>query len=401
MNMKKNNFCHECGSIRSNATSNSQKGNSRNPLISANDLLDRIVDEANILLAVERVDADPQLVAEADCKTVCEVCRQLQIIEEREGLRRQLLQGGYFPEHIRTSSIGSNGQKHDHAMGIVRDQIVQRMIMQGVDACLPSAVIHPFSNACQSGRSVADTIAEADRAIAEGHLYAFTLNLKSLLVHVPLERLTAKLQRRIADGRVVRLVASFLTPVTQRRTEWNTLCGSACRDCVLVPWLASMLYADELGGELNAWGIRLISHEEGFTIFAHSHEGARRIREHVVALIVDTMGCPASYVKPRITVSDRMTLLGLRRRGDCWRFMRDYERAARTVYTLMLKRYEAGGDRIFVEKGCRSMTDFLDRHRGITNLDAEQFSELERWTDRMLLEAVYHRSILDARRLPR
>ena len=244
----------------------------------------------------------------------------------RETIRQQLLLGTYRPGKVRTVQIPkANGKKRTLGIATVQDRIVQTMILQAVMKNLPENAWSPYSYAYLPHSGVADAIADVNRIKEEGYRYGISLDLKSFFDNVPHDRLTYQLRKHIADKRVVGLVNAFLTPLIigrgKKRLTRNRI--GTPQGSVLSPWLASMLYLDELDQELTRRGLRFVRYADDVTVFSMSRKAAKRTMARLVDFLENTMKCPVNKDKTKVVKIGELSLLGVYYDHGCWHIERD------------------------------------------------------------------------------
>ena len=357
-------------------------GNHCIPVVEVPDLMERIVDEANFLHAILSVGRDPNKAPGYDHRSVGDVCRQLYSTPTaREEIRQQLLQGTYRPMKVRTVQIPkANGKKRTLGIATVQDRIVQTMILQAVNANLPEDAWNKHSYAYLPESGVANAIAEVNRIREEGYRYGISLDLKSFFDNVPHDRLTYQLQRHIADKRVVRLVSVFLTPLMiGKRRELTKNRKGTPQGSVLSPWLASMLYLDELDQEMERRGLRFVRYADDVTVFSHSRKSAKRIKARLIEFLEKTMKCPVNKDKTKVVRIEDLSLLGVYLDHGYWRIQRDKERDACAVYLAGLHKYVTTKDVFYLRKTADRMSGFVNHYARIPGMAHDEVPALKRW----------------------
>lgn len=351
------------------------------PVINDSNLLERIVDENNFLQAIEYIAANLRKSPGYDNKSVKEVCDSLSMPEAREEIRQQLLQGEYRPDKVRISPIRKpNGKMRPLGIATVLDRIVQRMILQVVISSLPENPWSPYSFAYQIGRNVGTAIKEVNSIRGEGYTHAVKIDLTSFFDNVPHDRLMKKLRIHIPDKRVVGLINAFLTTLvigqdgTVLRNRKGTLQGSP-----ISPWLASMLYLDELDQEMTRRGLRYVRFADDITVFTKSRKSAKRCKARLIEFIQNTMGCPVNSDKTVIEEVEHLSLYGVTWANGTWRIQRDKAREACAIYLGYLGDYTKMKDDFWLWKAASQMKGFITHFSIFPDFNRRQIRALKRW----------------------
>ena len=191
-------------------------GNHVIPTILDLDLMEQIADRDNLLQAINYIAREPKKASGPDYMGVKETCDWLSDQGNLEELRQQLLQGAYRPGKVRTVQIPkSNGDTRPLKIANVVDRIVQRAILQQVITNMPEFPWSPYSFAYHHGQNTTDAIAEVNKIRDEGYGFAIELDLQSFFDNVPHNRLRKKLQKHIADKRVVRMLSDIIASLVR------------------------------------------------------------------------------------------------------------------------------------------------------------------------------------------
>ena len=295
-----------------------------------------------------------------------------------------------MPNDVRITEIPkANGKKRKLGIATVRDRIVQNMILQIIDENSKQDTWSKYSYAYQKDCSVANAINEVDKIRSEGYRFCIQLDLKSFFDNVPHDRLMAKLNRHIADNRVVTLVRRFLTPIMRNRS------GHAVRNrigtpqgSVISPWLASKLYLDELDRELELRGLRFVRYADDVTVFCRSRHAARRVKERLINYMETTLRCPVNRDKTKIVGINEISLLGVGFKRGKWRILRGKLKASCCEFFSSLRTAKNTGDEAYLVKAIRRMRGFINFYNGIPDIAAKEVPQLKSWCWRTWIRAL-------------
>ena len=124
-----------------------------------------------------------------------------------------------------------------------------------------------------------------DALLKVGHDWVVAADLKSYFDTIPHERLLALLKARVADGRVLALVESFLRAGVLEETKgWQpTECGTP-QGGVISPLLAN-LYLDPLDHQMARAGCEMVRYADDFVILCRTQAEAQRALAAVSAWV--------------------------------------------------------------------------------------------------------------------
>lgn len=191
-------------------------------------------------------------------------------------LTRALRDGSYEPQAIRRTYIPKPGSSEQRPLGIptVRDRVVQGAVRHVIEPIFEKAFA-AHSYGFRPGRGCKDALRRVDELLKGGYVYVVDADLKSYFDTIPHERLMNRLRERIADGRVLGLIESFLKAgIMDGLREWEPETG-APQGAVLSP-LLSNIYLNPLDHQMAAQGFQMVRYADDFVILCRSQAEAEQ-----------------------------------------------------------------------------------------------------------------------------
>ena len=241
-------------------------------------LIDKVFSERNLHAAGRKVFANggapgvDQVTVDAFEKRLDENVTKLS-----EALRTDT----YRPQAIRRTYIPKPGSTEQRPLGIptVRDRVVQAAVRHVIEPIFEKEFAQ-HSYGFRPRRGCKDALRRVDQLLKEGYVFVVDADLKSYFDTIPHEPLMARVRERIADGRVLTLIESFLKAgILDGLTEWTPEAG-APQGAVLSP-LLSNIYLNPLDHLLAAKGIEMVRYADDFVILCRTAEEA----EQALALV--------------------------------------------------------------------------------------------------------------------
>lgn len=213
--------------------------------------------------------------AGADAQTVTHFGRRAG--EELQRLHEQLRDGRYRPQPVRRAWIAKPGSKEKRPLGIpaVRDRIVQGALRHVLEPIFETEFAEQ-SYGFRPGRGAKDALRRVDTLLKAGHDWVVDADLKSYFDTIPHDRLLALVKERVADGRVLALVESFLRAgVLEEAKGWQPTERGTPQGGVISPLLAN-LYLNPLDQQMAAAGWEMVRYADDFVILCRTEAEAQR-----------------------------------------------------------------------------------------------------------------------------
>lgn len=191
-------------------------------------------------------------------------------------LKEQLRQASYQPLPVKRVWIPKPGTKEKRPLGIpaVRDRIVQTALRKVIDPIFE----HRFaeqSYGFRPGRGCKDALRRVQALLNEGHTWIVDADLKSYFDTIPKDRLMSRVEERIADGRVLKLIRGYLEQGVMEELElFDPAETGTPQGAVISPLLANV-YLDPLDHLVASLGLQMVRYADDFVILCRSEREAQ------------------------------------------------------------------------------------------------------------------------------
>jgi RNA-directed DNA polymerase len=236
-------------------------------------LMDKTNAPANLQSALEEVWRNGGS-AGVDAQTVAHFARQAEA--ELQKLHEQLRNGTYRPQPVRGAWIPKPGSTEQRPLGIpaVRDRIVQAALRHVLEPIFETDFAE-HSYGFRPGRGAKDALRRVDTLLKASQHWVVDADLKSYFDTIPHDRLLALVRARVADGRVLALVESFLRAgVLEESKGWQPTERGTPQGGVISPLLAN-LYLNPLDHQMARAGWAMVRYADDFVILCRSKAEAQ------------------------------------------------------------------------------------------------------------------------------
>lgn len=247
-----------------------------------------------------------------DRQTIDEVARRLDVVIAE--LERTLLDGSYRVGEIRRVWIpkGGGGQR-----GLGIPNVLDRMVQEAVRMVLEplyEPTFHASSHGFRPNRSCHTAIAEAQQYLDDGYEVVVDLDLEKFFDRVHHQRLMARLEQRVHDQRLLRLVWQMLrAKVVMPDGVLVSTDEGVPQGGPLSP-LMSNIVLDELDCELERRGHRFVRYADDCNIYVRSVRAGERVMASIVDFIEKRLRLKVNAAKSAVARPEERHFLGFRLR---------------------------------------------------------------------------------------
>jgi RNA-directed DNA polymerase len=269
-------------------------------------LMEEIVSRANMMAAYHRVMANKGA-AGIDRMAVEQL--QPHLKEHWPRIKEELLEGRYRPQPVRGVEIPKPGGGM-RQLGI--PTVVDRLIQQAMHQVLMPLFDPDFSEAWygfRPGRSAHGAVLAAQAHVAEGRRFVVDLDLEKFFDRVNHDVLMARVARRVADKRVLRLIRRYLQAglmtggITPARSEGTPQGGP------LSPLLSNILL-DDLDKELERRGHAFCRYADDCNIYVRTRRAGERVMASITRFLTGRLRLKVNAAKSAVDRPWVRTFLG-------------------------------------------------------------------------------------------
>ncbi len=191
-----------------------------------------------------------------------------------EELEQALKSAEYQPEPIKRVEIPKgDGRMRPLGIPVVKDRIVQTAVKLVIEPIFERE-FEDSSYGFRPGRSAKDALGEVDGLIQEGFTHVVDADLESYFDSIPHGELMRRIEARISDGQVLKLIGLFLSQdIIQGMKRWTPV-GGTPQGAVMSPLLAN-LYLHPLDRQMKQQGYRMVRYADDFVVLCRSAEQAK------------------------------------------------------------------------------------------------------------------------------
>jgi RNA-directed DNA polymerase len=233
------------------------------------------------------------------------------IAAHKQELIGSLQDGSYEPQPVRGVEIPkAGGGMRQLGIPTVIDRLVQQAILQVLEPLL-DPTFSPSSFGFRPGRGAHDALAQARQYVAEGRVIVVDVDLEKFFDRVNHDILMARLARRVADQRLLRIVRRFLEAGLMRNGVCIERHEGTPQGGPLSPLLANLLL-DDWDKELERRGHRFCRYADDCNIYVQSKAAGERVMASVTQFLEDVLRLRVNREKSAVAYIEERKFLGHR-----------------------------------------------------------------------------------------
>jgi len=262
----------------------------------AEQLMEAVCGRENCKQALKRVKANKGS-AGVDGMTVQQLPEYLK--QHWPVIREQLLNGTYEPQPVRRVEIPKpDGGVRKLGIPTVLDRFIQQAVMQVLQGKW-DRTFSDHSYGFRPGRSAHQAVEQAQQYIAEGYRWVVDLDLEKFFDRVSHDKLMARIETRVSDRRMLKLIRSFLKAGVMEDGLVSPVDEGTPQGGPLSPLLSNIVL-DEFDRELERRGLRFARYADDSNIYVRSRRAGERVMASISAFITTKLKLKVNQQKSAV-----------------------------------------------------------------------------------------------------
>jgi len=289
-------------------------------------MIEKVISRKNMRLACQQVVSNKGS-AGVDGMTVEELPAYLK--ENRDAIATAVCNGRYLPQPIKGVAIPkSNGKERLLGIPTVTDRWLQQAVSQAIEP-LFELEFSEHSYGFRPNRNAHQAVQQAQQYINEGYQHIVDIDLQNFFDEVEHVLLLQLVYRKVKCPMTMRLIRKWLRAPIMIKGKLTKRRKGVPQGSPLSPLLSNIIL-HELDKEMDKQGLRYVRYADDFSIYAKSHQQARKMGNEIYLFLKNKLRLPINRAKSGIRKPVNFEILG-------YRFVAVYEKGARGKYQLAAK----------------------------------------------------------------
>ena len=289
-----------------NQTKEISQAKNTNRYVVHEELLEAIVEDANIEKAIQRVVSNKGS-GGVDKMQVAEV--RTHFAQNWSYLKELIMKGRYSPSAVKRVEIPKeNGKKRNLGIPTVTDRVIQQAIVQVLTPLFES-IFSDNSYGFRPGRNAHQAVRKVVEYANEGYRYTIDLDLEKYFDTVNHSRLIQILSNTIKDGRVISLIHKYLNAGVIVKHKFEETTRGVPQGGPLSP-LLSNIYLNEFDKEMERRGNHFVRYADDCVLMFKSERSALRVKETVTNYLENKLYVKVNQEKTTVAYITKIKFLG-------------------------------------------------------------------------------------------